>query len=153
MTRTPRPAALTAALALSLGTLSLTGCTSNDEQLAYQTDYANHQPLRTTGYPTVGSLRTVQQIVWHLADRDADALAALHTEDGDANSAARAWIKAYSKDAQGQVTADFLDEGSVRQQVILHFAETKRTQEITVRINNDAWGVVLDSPKPAKESP
>ncbi|NYS21104.1 hypothetical protein HFP43_32130 [Streptomyces sp. SJ1-7] len=80
MTRTPRPAALTAALALSLGTLSLTGCTSNDEQLAYQADYANHQPLRTTGYPTVGSLRTVQQIVWHLADRDADALAALDTE-------------------------------------------------------------------------
>ncbi|MEU2762995.1 hypothetical protein [Streptomyces sp. NPDC007094] len=153
MTRTPRPAALTAALALSLGALSLTGCTSNDEQLAYQTDYANHQPLRATGYPTVGSLRTVQQIVWHLADRDADALAALHTEDGDANSTARAWIKAYSKDAKGQVTADFLDEGSARQQVVLHFATSHRTQEITVRINNETWGVVLGRPNPAKESP
>ncbi|MFB7050426.1 hypothetical protein ACFCX7_30400 [Streptomyces microflavus] len=92
-------------------------------------------------------------IVWHLADRDADALAALHTEDGDANSTARPWIKAYSKDAQGQVTADFPEEGSVRQEVVLHFAESHRTQEITVRINNETRGVVLDSPDPAAESP
>ncbi|MEV7897089.1 hypothetical protein [Streptomyces cyaneofuscatus] len=153
MTGKPRRAALTAAFALSLGALSLTACTSDDDLLAYQTDYANHQPLRVTGYPSAGSLRTVQQIVWHLADRDADALAALHTEDGDADSTARAWIKTYSKDAQGQVTADFLDEGSVRQEVVLHFAESRRTQEITVRINNEAWGVVLDSPDPATESP
>ncbi|MET9996455.1 hypothetical protein ABZ069_05935 [Streptomyces microflavus] len=153
MARKPRRAALTTVFALSLGALSLTGCTSDDDQLAYQTNYANHQPLRVTGYPTAGGLRTVQQIVWHLADRDADALAALHTEDGDASSTARAWIKAYSKDAQGQVTADFLDEGSVRQEVVLHFAESHRTQEITVRINNETWGVILDSPDPAAESP
>ncbi|MYR93928.1 hypothetical protein GTY67_34070 [Streptomyces sp. SID8374] len=152
MTVKPRRAALTAALALSLGALSLTACSSDDDLLDYQTDYANHQPLRVTGYPSAGSLRTVQQIVWHLADRDADALAALHTEDGDAGSTARAWIKTYSKDAQGQVTADFLDEGSVRQEVVLHFAESRRTQEITVRINNEAWGVVLDDPAPAAES-
>ncbi|MFF6910695.1 hypothetical protein ACFY9Q_32720 [Streptomyces sp. NPDC012389] len=152
MTVKPRRAALTAALALSLGALSLTACSSDDDLLDYQTDYANHQPLRVTGYPSAGSLRTVQQIVWHLADRDADALAALHTEDGDAGSTARAWIKTYSKDAQGQVTADFLDEGSVRQEVVLHFAESRRTQEITVRINNEAWGVVLDAPAPAAES-
>ncbi|MFC9035322.1 hypothetical protein [Streptomyces arboris] len=153
MARKPRPAALTAILALSLGTLSLTGCTSDDDQMAYQTDYANHQPLRVTGYPSVGSLRTVQQIVWHLADRDADSLAALHTEDDDAGSRARAWIKAYAKDAQGQVTADFEDEGSARQEVVLHFAESRRTQEITVRINNETWGVALHNPKPAPESP
>ncbi|MEU3837354.1 hypothetical protein [Streptomyces microflavus] len=76
-------------------------------------------------------------------------MAALHTEDGDANFTARAWIKAYSKDAQGQVTADFPEEGSVRQEAVLHFAESHRTQEITVRINNETRGVVLDSPDPA----
>lgn len=58
-----------------------------------------------------GSLRTVQQILWHLADRNADALAALHTEDDDAGPIARAWIKTHAKDAQGQVTADFEGEG------------------------------------------
>jgi hypothetical protein len=41
----------------------------------------------------------------------------------------------------------------VRQEVVLHFAESRRTQEITVRINNETWGVILDSPDPAKESP
>ncbi|MYX04953.1 MULTISPECIES: hypothetical protein [unclassified Streptomyces] len=153
MTRTPRPTAIAAALALSLGGLSMTGCTSDDDQLAYQTDYANHQPLRVTGYPSVGSLRAVQQILWHLADRNADALAALHTEDDDAGSKARAWTKTYAKDAQGQVTADFEGEGSVRQEVVLHFAESRRTQEITVRIDNETWGAILDTPNPAPESP
>ncbi|MFJ9917792.1 hypothetical protein ACIRSF_00685 [Streptomyces rubiginosohelvolus] len=57
-----------------------------------------------------GSLRTVQQILWHLADRNADALAALQTEDDD-GSIARDWIKTYATDAQGQVTADFEDGG------------------------------------------
>ncbi|WP_097972777.1 hypothetical protein [Streptomyces sp. gb14] len=100
-----------------------------------------------------GSLRTVQQILWHLADRNADALAALQTEDDDAGSIARAWIKTYAKDAQGQVTADFEDEGSVRQEVVLHFAESRRTQEITVLIDNETWGAILDSPNPTPESP
>ncbi|MGW8926339.1 hypothetical protein HLK56_33620 [Streptomyces sp. G9] len=84
-----------------------------------------------------GSLRTVQQILWHLADRNADALAALQTEDDDAGSIARDWIKTYATDAQGQVTADFEDGGSVRQEVVLHFAESRRTQEITVGIDNE----------------
>ncbi|MYX01010.1 MULTISPECIES: hypothetical protein [unclassified Streptomyces] len=86
-----------------------------------------------------GSLRTVQQILWHRADRNADAMAALHTEDDDARSIARAWIKTYAKDAQGQVTADFEGAGSVRQEVVLHFAESRRTPEITVRIDNETW--------------
>ncbi|MFJ2853317.1 MULTISPECIES: hypothetical protein [Streptomyces] len=84
-----------------------------------------------------GLLRTVQQILWHLADRNADALAALQTEDDDAGSIARDWIKTYATDAQGQVTADFEDGGSVRQEVVLHFAESRRTQEITVGIDNE----------------
>ncbi|MFD6656103.1 hypothetical protein ACFWEB_13250 [Streptomyces parvus] len=100
-----------------------------------------------------GSLRTVQQILWHRADRNADAMAALHTEDDDAGSMARAWSKTYAKDAQGQVTADFEGAGSVRQEVVLHFAESRRTQEITVRIDDETWGAILDSPNPAPESP
>ncbi|NED01962.1 hypothetical protein G3I55_09860 [Streptomyces sp. SID6648] len=78
---------------------------------------------------------------------------ALHTEDDDAGSIARAWIKTYAKDAQGQVTADFEGEGSVRQEVVLHFAESRRTQEITFRIDNETWGAILDSSNPARESP
>jgi hypothetical protein len=30
----------------------LTGCTSDDESLTYQTDYSNHRPLRVVGYPS-----------------------------------------------------------------------------------------------------
>ncbi|MEU1254049.1 hypothetical protein ABZ445_12255 [Streptomyces chartreusis] len=140
-----------AALALALGA-SLTACGNDDGQTEYQTAYTNHQPLHATGYPSTGSLGTVQQIVWHLADQDAEALAALDTEGGDAGAEARAWTKAYGADAQGKVTADFLDEGSVRQDVVLHFAESRRTQELTVRIgDDDTWGVVLDDPRPRPE--
>ncbi|MEV7646039.1 hypothetical protein AB0O32_39715 [Streptomyces rubiginosohelvolus] len=51
------------------------------------------------------------------------------------------------------MTADFEGEGSVRQEVVLHFAGSRRTQEITVRIDNETWGVILDSPNPTSESP
>ncbi|MFC5217214.1 hypothetical protein [Streptomyces coerulescens] len=140
-----------AALALALG-VCLTACGDDDGPAEYQTAYTSHEPLQVTGHPSTGSLGTVQQIVWHLADEDAEALAALHTEGGDAGAEARAWIKAYGADAQGKVTADFLDEGSVRQDVVLHFAESRRTQELTVRIgDDDTWGVVLDDPHPTPE--
>lgn len=140
------------ALALALGAL-LTACGDDEGSAEYQTAYTNHQPLAVTGHPSTGSLGTVQRIVWHLADKDADALAALNTEGGDAGSEARAWIKAYGADAQGEVTADFLDEGSVRQDVVLHFTKSRRTQELTVRIgDDDTWGVVLDRPEPEPEA-
>jgi len=139
------------ALALALGAL-LTACGDDNGPTEYQTAYTNHRPLQVTGHPSTGSLGTVQEIVWHLADQDADALADLNTEEGDGRAEARAWIKAYGADAQGKVTADFLDEGSVRQDVVLHFAKSRRTQELTVRIgDDDSWGVVLDDPHPVPE--
>ncbi|KOV59273.1 hypothetical protein [Streptomyces sp. MMG1121] len=139
-----------AALALALGA-ALTAC--GDDHLDYRTDYANHRPLRVTGHPSTGSLETVQKVVWHLADQDADGLAALNTEGGDAGPAARAWVKAYGRAARSEVSADFLDEGSVRQDVVLHFSGPRRTQELTVRIGkDDAWGIVLDDPEPQPRS-
>lgn len=133
---------------LSIGAL-LTACSGDGERPDYQTDYADHRPLRVTGHPSTGNLETVQQVVWRLADRDVDGLAVLDGEDGDARSAARDWVETYGKAARAEVTADFLDEGSVRQEVVLHFTEPARTQELTVRIgDDDTWGVVLDAPDP-----
>lgn len=146
--RSPRIRA--AALTFALGA-GLTAC--SDDSLDYQTDYTNHRPLRVTGHPSTGSLETVQKLVWRLADGDADGLAALDTEGGDAGPAARAWIRTYGKAARDEVTADFLDEGSVRQEVVLHFSDPGRTQDVTVRIGeDDAWGIVLDEPAPRRQS-
>lgn len=141
-------AALATLLTLSVGTL-LTACSDDRDKLDYQTDYVGHRPLRVTGHPSTGSLETVQQVVWRLADGDVDGLAALHTEGGDARPEARDWVQAYGRAARAEVTADFLDEGSVRQDVVLHFAGPRRTQELTVRIgDDDTWGVVLEAPDP-----
>ncbi|MEU5797496.1 hypothetical protein ABZ800_28825 [Streptomyces sp. NPDC047813] len=141
-----RTTALT--IPLALGAV-LAGCT-DDQRSGYRTDYANHRPLRVTGHPSTGSLEAVQRVVWRLADSDADGLAALGTEGGDARPAARAWVKAYGKAAaRHEVTADFDEEGSVRQGVVLHFAGPDRTQEATVRIGaHDTWGIVLVDPEP-----
>ncbi|WP_199573719.1 hypothetical protein [Streptomyces murinus] len=140
-----RTAALTIPLVLGA---ALTGCA--DKHLDYVTDYSNHRPLRVTGHPSTGSLETVQRVVWRLADGDVDGLAALNTEGGDARPAARAWIKAYGKAAaRDEVTADFDEEGSVRQTVVLHFTGPDRTQNVTVRIGeHDTWGIRLENPSP-----
>ncbi|TGZ17940.1 hypothetical protein DV517_29130 [Streptomyces sp. S816] len=139
----------TAALAvpLLLGA-ALTGCA--DKHLDYLTDYSDHRPLRVTGYPSTDSLEAVQKVAWRLADGNVDGLAALNTEGGDARPAARAWIKEYGKAAaRDEVTADFYDEGSVRQAVALHFTGPDRTQQVMVRIGpHDTWGIVLVNPEP-----
>ncbi|WP_256638383.1 hypothetical protein [Streptomyces murinus] len=135
------------ALTLGLGA-ALTAC--GYDYLDYQTDYSNHRPLRVTGHPSTGSLETVQRVVWRLADGDVDGLAALNTEGGDSRPAARAWIKEYGKAAaRDEVTADFYEEGSVRQAVALHFTGPDRTQQVMVRIGpHDTWGIVLVNPEP-----
>ncbi|MYR87824.1 hypothetical protein GTY41_23580 [Streptomyces sp. SID685] len=115
----------TAALAvpLMLGT-ALTGCA--DKHLDYLTDYSNHRPLRVTGHPSTDSLEAVQKVVWRLADGDVEGLAALNTEGGDARPAARAWIKEYGKAAaRDEAAADFYEEGSVRQGIVLVNPEPK----------------------------
>ncbi|MER8062267.1 hypothetical protein GTY81_05120 [Streptomyces sp. SID8366] len=140
-----RTTALTIPLVLGA---ALTGCA--DKHPDYQTDYSNHRPLRVTGHPSTGSLEAVQRVVWRLADGDVDGLAALDTEGGDARPAARAWIKAYGRAAaRDEVTADFHEEGSVRQVVALHFTGPDRTQQLMVRIGeHDTWGIVLVNPEP-----
>ncbi|SMQ13812.1 hypothetical protein SAMN06272771_0085 [Streptomyces sp. Ag82_O1-12] len=45
-------------------------------------------------------------------------------------SAARNWVKAFGTAAKRDVTADFYDEGSVRQVVVLYFAKSGQVKEI-----------------------
>ncbi|MEU9088488.1 hypothetical protein [Streptomyces sp. NPDC048357] len=66
------------------------------------------------------------------------------------------WITAFGKGARGKVTAEFYDEGSIRQTVVLYFHGTEQIKHINVRTvgggNKDEWRVVMTEPDPA-ESP
>ncbi|MFD8223124.1 hypothetical protein ACFV16_03000 [Streptomyces massasporeus] len=129
----------------------LTGCASDDTSLTYQTDYSNHRPLKVVGYPSAGSLETVQKAVWRLADGDTDGLAALAVDGKQADATARNWVKAFGAAAKEDVTADFYDEGSVRQVVVLYFAQSGQVKEIEARIGeDDTWGLTLAEPDPAE---
>ncbi|WAU79543.1 hypothetical protein O1Q96_07165 [Streptomyces sp. Qhu-G9] len=140
--------------ALATGALlTVTACSSDDTLSAYQSDYTGHEPLHVVGYPSTGSLGVVQKAVWLLADGDTDALADLAAEDGSAEETARNWVKTFGKGAEGEVTADFYDEGSTRQTVVLYFATSRQTKEITARLGeDDAWRIVLDEPDPKDAS-
>ncbi|MFF9243907.1 hypothetical protein ACF1AY_03840 [Streptomyces sp. NPDC014776] len=130
----------------------LAGCAA-DESHDYRSDYANHQPLHVVGYPSAGSLETVQKAVWRLADGDAEGLAALGVDGKDADVTARNWVKSFGTAAKGEVTADFYDEGSVRQVVVLYFDRTGQIKEIEARIGeDDVWGLTLAEPDPADAS-
>ncbi|PKV83194.1 hypothetical protein [Streptomyces sp. TLI_146] len=137
-------------LALLAGAAT-TACTS-DAANDYQSDYSRHEPLRVVGYPSRGSLEVVQKTVWRLKDGKAETLADLAVEDGKAaDTTARNWIGAFGKAAAGKVTADFYDEGSTRQVVVLYFAATGQKKAIEVRIGgDDTWGVTLDETDPAE---
>ncbi|WP_328401479.1 hypothetical protein OHS70_27185 [Streptomyces sp. NBC_00390] len=134
------------ALAVAMG-VCLTACSTDAAE--YQDDYARHEPLHVVGYPSTGSLDVVQRVVWRLADGDAEALAALAVEDGSPDATARNWVRAFGAAAQGEVTADFYDEGSLRQVVVLYFAKNGRSKEIEARIGADgSWGITMDEPDP-----
>ena len=146
---------LTGALAAGVLFAALSGCspTGGTAETRYAEDYTGHEPLRVLGYPSVGSLGITQQVVWRIADASADELAALATGDGGedaARSTAENWIKAFRKGAGGKVTADFYDEGSERQVVVLYFQDTGQTKEISVRLDGyagaDGWHVLMDEP-------
>ncbi|MGW0469032.1 hypothetical protein ACWDX6_27810 [Streptomyces sp. NPDC003027] len=146
-------AALTALAVLAGGVL--TACSpDSDESLSYSSDYAAHEPLRVVGYPSRGSLEVVQKTVWRLSDGDAEALAALAAEKGDtAEPTARNWVKAFGAAAKGEVTADFYDEGSTRQVVVLYFATSGQIKEIEARVGeDDAWAVTMNEPDPSEAS-
>jgi len=143
------------AMAVTVLLAALTGCSSTNDDTAtrYAKDYADHEPLHVVGYPSTGSLGVTQQLLWRIADDSTDQLAALATGDGskgDARRTAANWIKAFRKGANGKVTADFYDEGSERQTVVLYFQTTRQTKEISVRLDgnagDDGWHVLMDEP-------
>ncbi|MEU0213873.1 hypothetical protein ABZ281_01715 [Streptomyces sp. NPDC006265] len=60
-------------------------------------------------------------------------------------------VKAFGAAAKEDVTADFYDEGSVRQVVLLYFAKSGQIKEIEARIGEgDSWGLTLAEPDPAE---
>lgn len=154
-----RSPSLALAFVVALGALSACSAGGATEQeQRYATDYGNHQPLAVLGYPSTGSLGITQQVVWRLADGKDGALAALADgkdgagADGDARKTAENWTKAFSKGASGRVTAEFYDEGSVRQEVVLYFHDTDQIKQIQVLAprtgNSGTWKVVMIEPDP-----
>ncbi|MFJ4186893.1 hypothetical protein [Kitasatospora sp. NPDC089509] len=130
---------------------------SADDGLDYVNDYVGHPPLRVVGYPSTGTLELTQRIVWRLADGSSGALAGLATSDGSAREAlatAGNWVAAFGAGARGAVTADFYDEGSVRQTVVLYFHDTGLRKQLTLRLDGpagaDGWKVLLREPDPEK---
>ncbi|MFD5879441.1 hypothetical protein NRK68_26120 [Streptomyces yangpuensis] len=149
---------LRAVLAAALALTVLTGCSSeyDADDARYATGYGSHEPLAVVGYPTTGSLGITQEVVWQIADGNAGELARL-ADDHDRSSpekTAANWIAAFGKGARGKVTAEFYDEGSVRQTVVLYFHGTEQVKHINVRVvgggNKDEWRVVMTEPDPAE---
>ncbi|MEV7525164.1 hypothetical protein [Streptomyces sp. NPDC091371] len=148
--------ALRAVIASALALGGLTGCSEYDaDDVRYATGYGSHHPLAVVGYPTTGSLGITQEVVWQIADGNAGELAGLayHKEDaGPPEKTAENWISAFGKGARGKVTAEFYDEGSVRQAVVLYFHDTGQIKQIQVVARNggnkDSWGVVMAEPDP-----
>ncbi|MFD9816077.1 hypothetical protein [Streptomyces sp. NPDC059080] len=159
MTRTKQRYGAAATLALAV--LTLSGCDSNSDT-SYESAYANHEPLHVVGYPSTGSLRLTQELVWHIADGETDDLRSLATSDSsDAQSkkTAENWIKGFEEGARGKVTADFYDEASERQVVVLYFHDTKQVKEFSLRVDGksdeEKWQVLMKETdlKDAKQKP
>lgn len=145
--------------ALTLGLLSSCSFT-DDASVRYAQDYAEHQPLRVVGYPSSGSLQVTQEVVWRIADGDTDALQSLASSDGtrrQAEATAAAWIREFRKGAGGQVTADFYEDGSDRQMIVLYFHDTAQRTAVDVRLDGvggeDGWRVRMNEPDPEQDLP
>ncbi|MFJ6783796.1 hypothetical protein [Streptomyces yangpuensis] len=145
------------AAAVALGVLS--GCSSEYDaaDVEYAGDYSSHPPLAVVGYPSTGTLGITQQVVWRIADGEVGALAALtaHEEDrAGAERTAENWIAAFRKGAGGKVTAEFYDEGSYRQTVVLYLHATGQIKQIYVLPvavrTKDVWRVSMREPDPAE---
>ncbi|MGW3327732.1 hypothetical protein [Streptomyces virginiae] len=161
MSARPRTALVVrAALVSVLAGGTLTACGPDEAALRYATDYANHEPLGVVGYPTSDSLRITQQLVWRLADGKAEEVEALAAEPdgarGDVERTARNWIRSFHEGAKGKVTAEFYDEGSVRQLVVVYFHDTGQTKSfmvlLTGRAGEDGWRVTMREPDPKEAS-
>ncbi|WP_030767824.1 MULTISPECIES: hypothetical protein [unclassified Streptomyces] len=139
---------------------ALTGCAADEEGPRYATDYARHEPLGVVGYPTSESLRITQRLLWRLADGKAEEVEALAADPddarGDVERTARNWIRSFHEGAKGKVTAEFYDEGSVRQLVVVYFHDTGQAKSFTVlltgRAGEDGWRVTMREPDPKQAS-
>ncbi|WP_326592595.1 hypothetical protein [Streptomyces sp. NBC_01294] len=155
-----RLSAARAALVAVVAWGSLTGCAADEEGLQYATDYGNHEPLGVVGHPTSDSLRITQKLIWRIADGKADELASLAADgdevNGESRTTAQNWIQAFRKGAGGKVTAEFYDEGSVRQIVVVYFHDTAQTKAFHVRITGSTgeggWRVSMREPDPREAS-
>ncbi|MEU3772880.1 hypothetical protein AB0F11_06655 [Streptomyces sp. NPDC032472] len=141
-----------------LGGVGLTGCTAG-AGVRYSEDYEKHEPLRVEGYPSAGSLRVVQEVVWRIGDGEAGALASLGSSDssaGERERAAKRWVAEYRRGAGGPVTASFCGPGDERQVVTLRFGTTGQTKVLHVRLDGpggeSGWRVRLLADE-APESP
>ncbi|MFF3674646.1 hypothetical protein ACFYYS_11735 [Streptomyces sp. NPDC002120] len=142
------------AAVLAAGALS--ACAADEDGLQYATDYSNHEPLSVVGYPTSDSLQVTQKLVWRLADGRVDELESLAADpDGakaEVEKTAQNWIQAFRKGAGGKVTADFYDEGSVRQFVVVYFHDTAQVKGFSVRLTGSTgeggWRVDMREPDP-----
>ncbi|MFG2848204.1 hypothetical protein ACGF12_34315 [Kitasatospora sp. NPDC048296] len=146
-------AALVAAVAASGATLWW--LSADDADLRYADDYAAHQPLRVVGYPSTGSLRLTQEVVWRLADGSRGKLASMATSDGsatEANATAANWVHSFQQGATGPVTAEFHGEASERQTVVLYFERTRQVKQINLRLDGnggeDGWKVRMRETDP-----
>lgn len=148
-------AGLVSALALAV----LTGCSAgyDAEDVQYAGDYSSHPPLAVVGYPSTGTLGITQQVVWRIADGKADELVSLGDPDQDkaaTRKTAENWIAAFGKGARGRVTAEFYDEGSYRQMVVLYLHDTGQIKEINVRPVSDdykdIYRVIMAEPDPGE---
>ncbi|WP_405533042.1 hypothetical protein OG592_37760 [Streptomyces avidinii] len=105
----------------------------------------------------MATLGITQQVVWRIADGQAGELASLADPDQDkatTEKTAENWIAAFRKGAGGKVTAEFYDEGSYRQTVVLYLHDTSQIKEIYVRpVSVDGkgvWRVSMSEPDPAE---
>lgn len=139
--------------AMAVGMLTACSSAYDAEDVAYAGDYGSHVPLAVVGYPSTGSLGITQQVVWRIADGKVGELASLVADKEDKGvpeKTAENWIAAFGKGARGKVTAEFYDEGSLRQEVVLYLHETGQIKQIQVRATSvdgkDVWRVTMDEP-------
>ncbi|MFE9932297.1 hypothetical protein [Streptomyces sp. NPDC005533] len=148
-------AALVCVVALGV----LTGCSAGDDadEVAYAGDYSSHPPLAVVGYPSRDTLGITQQVVWRIADGGVGELAALG-DDRQGQAATRKtaenWITAFRTGAAGRVTAEFYDEGSYHQTVVLYLHDTHQVKQLHVLpVSGDrgtVYRVSMSEPDPAE---
>ncbi|MET9604253.1 hypothetical protein ABZZ17_04200 [Streptomyces sp. NPDC006512] len=134
----------------------LTGCSPVDETPIGRTSgHGTYRPLAVVGYPSPQTLDIVQEVVGRIADEDPGELTFLAGDragTAQARATAENWVEAFGDGARGRVTADFYDEGSKRQLVVLYFHNTRQIKAITVSSYGNAerggWRAEMDEPGP-----